>query len=292
MKKDQLYLDIDSVKVNYIFEDTIDRVFELYRNPAHFVHLHIPFMTGFKKLTGDHFDTVGTTFEFIWKQEVHVESKIIEVIDEVDYKMIKMWFYKVDPTEFTYHMIYKLKYITADQVTLLTNVCEFGTLQSLSFYQLQIDHEERLMLLRRAEGYLKTLTHSLVHEDAVVIEKELAEVWDVVTNIELLCQNAPICDRFERTGPGQVKIFKDGGEVYCVENKKTFNNENSEYMIKVVNGCPETQIKELLFKFVNLGNKTLLVFTHIFYDPIPVTCFRELSLAKQKILSSLKRNIS
>jgi hypothetical protein len=292
MKKKQSCREIDNIKFTYVYKDSIDRVFEMYKKPIHFEQIHSPFMTKLKILEGNLLNEVGTTFQFFWKNEVKIESVVEEVIEESYFKQIKFYFFKVEPTDFKYHMIYKMRWIHTDEVTLFTHICEFGTLQSLTFYQLQADHEEKVMLFSKAALYLQSLTHLLIHEESVVINTSLDNLWDIITDMEKFSHYAPlVADRFEMDHE-VMKIYKDNSEVNCIEVKKMLNLDNSEYVVRVLNGNPQTQLKELKFNLVSLGCvKSLLIFTHIFYEPIPVLSFKELSATKQKILTSLRRNI-
>jgi hypothetical protein len=292
MKGEQFTL-VDNLKVNYIFNDTIDRVFELFKNPIHYQQIHSPFISEFKTHKGSGLDHPGSIFEFKWKNEIKINFKVKEVINRNDFKMIKVKVFKVIPdNNKKYTIYYKFRWISVDKITQFTHLCEFKENESFSFYQVQYDKQEKLKLFKNAACYLETLQFGRSQCESIVLDIAMTSLWEIVTDISRLIAYCPIlADSVEIKG-GVMIVSKQGVLTPFTENLKIQNDESCEYVIKQVPETPESTANEIHFNLINLSTgRCLLILKHVFNGPLPDLSFSDLSILKQKILVTLKQSI-
>jgi hypothetical protein len=278
--------NLDNLIFNYIFDDSIERVFEIFSTPKHFYQIYSPYLTDLILYKGDKFDQIGTLFQFIWKTELKIDVIIEDVVNQKDFKMIKMFFFRVKPTDFIYHIYFKLRWISTEKVTYFTHICVFDTIQSLSFFQLQHDYEEKLGIFKNVSIYLKTFTELLSQSESVVLNISMDRLWQIITHFDLLISYVPIlADSFEICNDG-IKISKESRVSFLEVVRETLSRDSGEYVIKVSNGI------ELHFKLIGLSkNSSLLILVHKFNESIPVSSFDILSQRKRLILMTLQRNV-
>jgi hypothetical protein len=283
------YASINNLKFNHVYDDHIERVFELYKSPKHFQQIHHPFMTGLQMKKGNSLIQIGSNFNFKWKEKIFVESEVVEVINEQTYKMIKLCLYDIKDSANIYFIYFKLNWLSTDNATLLTHICEFQTAQQLSIIQLHCDYKEKMLLFENSSKYLKTLTHYLEQSESIVLDIGLKRLWEIITDIKGFAKHVPILADSIEERDNNIRITKDNLVSHFKVTKKHFNEEVSDFVIQGV--CtPGTVEKEMWFTLISLdnSNKCLLIMRHVFYNPIPVSCFDELSHSKQVILKNLK----
>jgi hypothetical protein len=285
------------LRVNYVFEASLERVFQMIKDPVSFTEVYSPFLTNLECLSGENiFTDVGAEFKYTWKNNLTIYFKIKAVVDELNYKMINSHYHAVEPTKFQYNIIFKLYPVSTQMKTIMSLEVEFDSQDALNFYMLALNDSEKLSCLKNKENFLlKQL--DLKQEESVILPVNIKKVWDIVTDWKVFKKHVPdLAEEIEYEYDKdnvvefvRLKLSKEKEQCLKVV-KKEFGEQEGIYMLTIDDNNSPTQ--EVILNLIFIDNsKCLLVFRHNFLVPVRYKSIQTLSENKKAILKTLKKSL-
>lgn len=277
---------------SYIFKDSLDRVFEVYRNPMLLCKAQERYSVQIKTMThcNDMFDTVGATFEYRLKDGVFCELTVENSINEDNYKMIQIRSNQVYPYNFNYRTKMSFYWCTLNNQTVLFEEVYFYHRQDPFLDELFLTYSSQMELrCKLIDLFLQTLTFNLNQCESVIISRNYKDVVNSVLNWNIFIQLSPtIADKV---------IIK--GNAFNVGSAVTLINRNEKNILKVVRNeeivdkryyelvlgannkkAPKQVLK---FTFIKISDReTFLSFVHDFIEPIKYSTISKMESIKKK----------
>lgn len=289
----------------YTFTDSIERVFEVYRNPSILEKCQEEFKVSIqsKRSKKDFLDTIGATFIYNINNQILYELMIEDSVDEENYKMIQACSLKVTPFDCHYRMKLSFYWSTLTHQTILFEEIWFIHFQERTFYAFLFQSYNPQMQLRCkvVENYLKKSTFLLSQLESVLIETEFNEVCRSVIDWKRFVKLSPeVSDKVILQGdPSKldsiiILIHKnEKSYLKVIKNEENNGKRNYELVYNSLTDHKKSGPKQLLkFNMVKISETiTFLSFVHEFLEPIDYTAIIKMQSKKKKILSDLKLNL-
>jgi hypothetical protein len=289
------------LKNSYLFEDNIDRVYYFFKSVPHLKEMSKDIISDIicVKGTPDYY-SVGSVYKFIWKNSWSVELIVEDMVNTPEYKTIQIYYYDIRPSDYRYRVTMKFYRTTVDGFTYFTYDLKFTSPQSLSFYQVNFNTNESRKLLTGYDGYISTNPECLEQVESIVLNTSMKKIWDIITDWKVFQKHVPIIAsriEYERNCEGEIVLIK-----------LNYNNDKTEYYLKVIKSCLKKYAgefslllfsssksfpsQELHFNIIEINDsKCLLIFKHVFINYVNCKIIAELSINKKDILKTLKSSL-
>lgn len=286
---------------SYVFKDSIDRVFEVYRNPELLMRAQEKFSVQIKPLdnSSDMFDTVGASFAYTLVGGVFCELTVENSTNEENYKMIQVRSNKVYPLNCNYRIKMCFYWCSLNYQTVLFEEVSFFHRQDPFLEELFFTYPAQMELRSKIiEHFLQELTFNLIQYESVIIRRQYKDVVNSVVNWNIFIQLSPtVADKVNIKGNAfkigsSVTLYykKEKSILTVVRNEEIEDKRYYELVLGEKNKKAPRQI--LKFTFIKVSeNDTFLSFVHEFIEPIKFSIISKMEKNKKKILNELKRNL-
>jgi hypothetical protein len=284
------------IRRSVVFDASIDRVYQMLYDPVIYQDVYSPFISSIECLNnGSMFNIQNAEFKYIWKNYITVYFKVNSVVEESSYKMLDYNYTTVQPTGFSYNVIYKLYRVSTEMKTLMVIDIVYETQEAAEFHATVFEPHEKKRVMDQMLGFLaKQLDFK--QEESIILPSPLVTVWGIISNWNEFIKYAPqIGDRVEYCGGGDkgkelIKLTKENvTQVLKVMSKDCDEKEGNYVLALVDENSPPQEI--ILSTFSIDDRKCLLVFQHIFLKPVPFKNIQNLSECKKNILKALKQGL-
>jgi hypothetical protein len=290
---------------SYIFKDSIERVFEVFRNPIYLEKAYEKYglQINPKNNPRDKFDTKGAVFDhYLKKSDSYCQLIVENSCNEENRKMLQIRSINVTPFNFTYRLKMCFYWcsimnqtILFEEVLFLHNRQDYFTQELLKTYDAQKE-----IRCKAVESFLKEFTFKLNQCESVIIDREFEETSKSVLNMNKFIKLSPsmgdkvILSNMNCKVGSEILLFSEG-EKSCL---KVIRNEMMDdkvfFELELINhGKTRKMPKQILqFTLIRIAeDKTFLSFVHVFVDPIRFSTISKMETNKKKILFDLKKNL-
>lgn len=290
-------------KIFYVFKHNIIRVWDLISD-AYNMAKCISEISSLKFTKGSSSRHVGDEFNFKWKNMVTLYFRVEEVIDEENFKLTHVKMLKSEPSKgLTYDYICKFYRVTLDKNTLFSweYIYPLKQFMEISPRQREFLKMEKKSLIPKLKDYLNKNIENLFQSESIIIKSNVKKLWHVISNWNYFRIVVPqLCDECTYDGdPNQVgssillKWESNNKQCKMKINKFSFDEENEIYEYSLISE-EDSKIpkQEHFFKLVTIAkDQTLLIFKHIFLEPVNSNTIEQVSLYKQNILEKVKHSV-
>lgn len=290
-----------SLLCSYVYKDSIQRVWDCFRNPEIFNDTLKENAENITMLQGKDYGEVGTVVEFEWKNSFVIMFEVKEVVNTEFYKKIRFYTTKVYPLDLKYTCIFHFYFNTIDKTTLFQHELIFDDVNALKIIDHKHNKQEKLEICRKIEKFLAKRTEDLIDFESIIINRNIETVWGVISNWKNFQNYVPsIAEKvnFEEGAPKTV------GSRIIIENpskkskyslkvlKYDVSTERREYVLECYEAEPVSPKQELKFSLIYVNeNNTYLSFIHEFKDPIKYELINSIARDKKQILKDLKKKL-
>jgi hypothetical protein len=291
------------IRVNHTFNAPIEKVFQMITNPVSYVKIFSPFIEDFKYLNeGKTYATKGAEFIYTWKKIMPVLTlhvKVIEVVDDPNYKMINLYFQAIKPKSMKFNTIYKFCRVSTEMQTFMAVGIFFNSYESFHIHDCLLNDEEKLSILKNMENYLLE-QYEFYQEEAIILEADIQRVWEVVTNWKDFKRHVPEVAEEVTVEYNQgdedntielIKLKENKTEQSLKVVTKEFNGNIGVYTMTTTEGA-NSPPQEIIFRLLSIDcAMCYLVVRHNFYEPVPCKYVQLLSKKKKRILKTLEKSL-
>lgn len=286
---------------SYVFKDSIDRVFEIYRNPDLLMKAQEKFRVKIKSLDkpSDMFDKVGASFIYTLVGGVFCELTVENSANDENYKMIQIRSSKVYPLNCNYRIKMCFYWCSLNYQTVLFEEVTFFHRQDPFLEELFPTYPSQMELrCKIIEHFLQGLTFNLIQYESVIIRRQYNDIVNSIVNWNIFIQLSPtVADKVDIKGNAfnigsSVTLYykKEKSILTVVRNEEIEDKRYYELVLGEKNKKIPKQI--LKFTFIKVSeNDTFLSFVHEIIEPIKFSIISKMEKNKKKILSELKRNL-
>jgi hypothetical protein len=285
----------DNIALNYIFYDQIERVFEIFTNPEHYLATHQPFMSQLQCTKGkNRFDGKFSEFSCLWKN-MNNYFKIISVEDSPHTKVLTWCCTMKEKFEVSYTLIYTFRRVSAEDITFFNFKMIFDTPIPFTQEELKLDKMEKLIIFKNAEKLLKTITFNRHHFGSINIEEPINKIWAVLSDWEDWKTRTPLIgevveNQFDSNGDlSAVRIELNASLKYTlyVFNRK-FDGITGELDLKMrdVSTCPDQDIIIRVYLITEFS--TLMTIDHVMHNPVSTRYLENLAKGKNVLFEQLR----
>lgn len=292
------------ITTKYVFKSSIEKVWELLMNYEFlFKELFGDIVISFDIINGNKLDELGAEFKVICKSYTLL-FKCIYLLNDYNYKRIN-YYVCSDSKEFegmNHDFSYLLISNTIDLSTIFIWDLEFEnpkillmTTEALEEYK-----KNRFVCIKRWSDHLSKNSYDIQQYESIQIDSTREEIWDVITNWDLLRTVSPImADEVQFKGDQ----LEEGSEMKLIFNiKKNFvcdvrvvkincdiYSQDWEYFLECYYSQPKVPFQEIRFSVVFLKpDKSFLIFQHIFKQTLDLKIINSISDDKKRILLDIK----
>jgi hypothetical protein len=293
-----------SIICSYIYNDTIERVYDCYRTPE-CLNSVLKVKADSIECKGGDYGKVGNKIVLGWKNVFIVEFEVIEVVDNETYKMLKFYTNKVEPYDLKYTLTFHFYSNMIENTTLFVHEMSFDNPQALETLDLNHDKKEKMEIFQGIENILNQLPNDLYQFESTTIEAKIDTVWKAISDWKVLNYYVDfIAESLTyKYLPGSSSCVEIGTKIYIKDTfmglkyyLKVIKVENNSEKKKIVFECKKSnppcplQHLEFVLHEVHFG-MIMLEFKHIFKERISLSQISKLKEIKLKILTKLKTEI-
>lgn len=230
-----------TLKSYYIFKFKIEQVWKIISHPAKLL-LSLGEWVDKLKYTEDNqikeliFEEEmkfkkNSILSFRWKSIFQCKHDIKEIIETDFYKKIIFDSYAIYPFFIKYQIIYNLYWDSVEENTLLIHevVCEENNKLFQNDQEQNI--KERYVMFKKIEELLKNDLSALYQEEAIILDININQLWNIVTDWRLLKEYVPdICSEILYQGDPQEL----GTEMKIINKEKNKNGYTYLRVIEIV----------------------------------------------------------
>jgi hypothetical protein len=286
----------ETITLNYVFYDTISRVFEAYTTPKYYSIIHSPLLNELKLLKGQNkLNSIGSEFSCIWRSTLHSKIKVLDAFDTPEIKYFT-WYVQNNMCSFTVR--HTFKHISEDDITYFISDAAFDSPIYLTPQEYQLYQVEKLIFFKNAEKFLKQIFNKRQTE-SIVIDTDIKNLFNVFMDWTQFVKHSPII------GQKCENLYNDMGKLIGV--KVTVNptfgyglglqkNELYEDYGELIFTCTYSQLPCALQKIYFClhkieENKTLLLITHEFGNHVGWNFLGKLKFEKRIVLTQLRDSL-
>jgi len=232
--------------------------------------------------------------------------KVVEVIEKPEFKQLSL-FCKgrgeglLEGRSFLSQ--YTLRYSTGDDSTIF--FWDFLLFEYDEWSEIQKNCLKDIVkgqLCEKFEKHLKTTAENLENVQSIVIKKNRAVLWKIITDWELFKYHVPfIADSVKYTGEKSVlgtiiSLKWEKKNIECLLKVIEFDQREEKSEWKFALSCFEavpvntTPMQELHFSLIKMNDQsTYVTFRHLFQQPLGYEYFKKLTEHKRNILKNLRK---
>jgi hypothetical protein len=279
------------LRINYVFEASVERVFQMISDPVCQIEIYSPLISNFESLNEETLFVKGAKFKYNWKENLTMYLEIKDVTDELNYKMIYHRYEAVEPTKFQYNIIFKLFPVSTQMKTIMSVDVEFESQEAFNFYTLALNDNDKLSMFENMDKFLSKQL-DLKQEESVILPVGFKQVWNIVTDLKVFKKHVPeLAEEVEYDG--DFVNMKVAGKMQRLKVvKKESNEEEGVYMLALEDDGNSRPTQEIVFNVICIdGLRCLLVFRHNFLVPVRYKRIQMLSESKKAILKTFKMSL-
>lgn len=285
---------LNKQRVNHLFNNDIEEVYMYFKNPSLYSMIHNKLMKNLECLSGHEFlDSVGSVFRYIYRSDIQIEFRVEEVENTELYKMIRMYYYSVKPTDYKYNLIYKFYRITAENKTLFSHELIFDSIDGFNFHEMVFNYEDMIECFNYVQ---RIIDYTLIktQTESIIIQEEFEKIWKTITDLKKFKKVSPeLIDHIKYEGDS-----KDLSTIIKIGNGDNINDYTVAlcdvdqykgiYIIKPVECTLGISQFILEMRLTILGTgKCLLSLKHIYLQNVQPEILTKLSLKKKVVLKKL-----
>ena len=290
---------------NHIFKDSIERIYEVFRNPTYLEQAFQKFNLQITPLNNpnDKFDTKNATFNYaLLSSNISCKLIVEHSINEEHYKLIQIRSISEYPCEFVYRL--KLIFywcsimkqtVYKEEVTLLYKHSDYLTQELINTYD-----EQANMRFKIIDKYLKEFTFKLNQCESVIINSNFEETCKGVSNMNVFIQLSPslgdrvILSNMNNKVGSEILLVIEGEKTYFKIIRNEYVEDKLFFELEIIDKEHKRKMPKQIVQFTLIKiteKQTFLSFVHVFIDPIRFSTISKMETNKKKILSDLKKNL-
>jgi hypothetical protein len=289
---------------SFIFKDSIERVFEVYRNPQCMEKAFEKYNLTIYSLRNpsDKFDCLNASFIYCFiNSNIRDEFTVESIVNDENRKMIQLQAKNIFPFNYSYKIRLSFYWcnimnqtVFSEEVFLYQTKIDSYLNDMFNTYQLQMKTRCKIV-----EKFLKEFTFNLTQFESIIINEDFNIICKYIRHFKLFAKFAPSI-------ANKVIVKGDSSQVGCEivlyneqdrNNLKLIRNEIIDdklfYELEYINKGYSEKIPKQLVKFMLIkikDDQTFISFVHEFIDPIRFSTISKMNKNKQRILQEFKTN--
>jgi ribosome-associated toxin RatA of RatAB toxin-antitoxin module len=292
------------VRTCHVYEDHIDRVWEVFTNTEIYNSILGNYVLDMKTTKGKSYADVGTRAEFrCAKLNEIIKKRVKDVENLPETKKIVFDMLITSPFEFKYLMIYTFYWNTIQRRTVFIWDFVFSLPNTHQEYlaEIKIKTEEidKKIIMKRFEEYLMRHPENLFQEESILINANINQLWEAITDWNIFKNCVPSLNgNLVYQGPPRLVdtiihlyLTARNAEFHMKVTKVEESEEKREYSMHYFAGLPQGPKQDLTFILYPIGEDRCLVnFRHDFRQWVSNKQISLIENEKKSILMQLKNS--
>lgn len=287
------------IQFSHIFNETIDRVYECFRNFN--LCLEVPFKhlySNAKRIKGFHFDEVGSEFEYVFKNYYNIKLKVVSAVNTDSFKTYS---HNLDISELPIPLlsVQSFYWNSCEQTTIYTYEYLFNDSFFEALFKDEMSKEDKLNIAKNVEEYLKTSTDGLEQIESILVKTPILNLWNIVSNYDILFR---ICKgiKLKAVYNGDYLTIGTTIDISSTESSKKLGTVMITHILmseelmemeteSISKETPRQTSKIILSKLGD--NATFVSVSHFALEYVPPGGFAKHSKLKKRVFKEIKEHL-